>query len=84
MKTNNEKKELLKKHYTLDEICDILGFYDGSNEDVNTDELIDLFNTAQFTNEPSDWNNFEDKILDQAIINGNFEEVIETDCRLPL
>jgi hypothetical protein len=84
MQSNKEKKEILKKHYTLDELCEILGFYDGSNEDVNTDELNDLFANAQFTNEPSDWNKFEDKILDQAIINGNFEESIEKDCRIGL
>jgi F0F1-type ATP synthase beta subunit len=84
MQTNKDKKEILKKHYSLDEICEILGFYDGSNEDVNTDELNDLFSNAQFTNEPSDWDKFEDKILDQAIINGNFEESIEQNCRIGL
>ena len=70
MKTN-EKKEILKKHYSLDEICEILG-------------LNNLFTNAQFTNESSDWDEFEDKILDQAIINGNFEECIEKDCRFGL
>jgi len=84
MQTNKDKKEILKKHYSLDEICEILGFYDGSNEDVNTDELNDLYTTAEFTNESSDWDKFEDKILDQAIINGNFEESIEQNCRIGL
>jgi len=84
MKTDKKKKEILKKYYTLDEICEIIGFYDGSNEDVDTDELNDLYKKAERTNKPSDWDKFEDKILDQAIINGNFEESIEQNCRIGL
>ena len=82
--TDKMKKKILKKHYSLDEICEILGFFDGSNEDVNTDEINDLYNKAEFTNEPSDWDKFEDRIMDEAIINGNFEESIEMDCRIGL
>lgn len=84
MKTDKEKKEILKKHYTLDEICEILGFLDGSNKDVCTDELNSLYANAAYRNGPGDWDVFEDKILDHAIINGNFEEVIEKDCRIAL
>ena len=83
-KTEAEQKAILKKHYTLEEICEIMGFFDGSNEDVNTEELNALYEQAKVTNESSDWDKFEDKILDKAIINGNFEEVIEYDTRFPI
>jgi hypothetical protein len=83
-KTAAEKKLILKKHYTMDEIGEIMGFYDGSNEDVCTDEINDLHAQAERTNEAADWKKFDDKILDAAIINGNFEEVIENDVRYPL
>jgi hypothetical protein len=83
-KTAAEKKAILKKHYTMDEICEIMGFFDGSNETVCTDEFNDLHAQAEFTNEPTDWDKFEDRMLDEAIINGNFEEVIENDVRYPL
>lgn len=84
MKTDAEKKAILLKHYDFDEICEIIGFYDGSNEDVTTDEINDLYNYWKFTNEKVDFEAFQDAILSKAIINGNFEESIEKDCRLAL
>lgn len=84
MKTDKEKKEILLKHYDFDEICEIMGFYDGSNEDVTTDEINDLYNYWKFTNEKVDFEAFQDAILNKAIVNGNFEEVIEKDERFPL
>jgi hypothetical protein len=71
--TTDKKKAILLKHYTFDEICEIMGFYDGSNEDVCTPEI----NTAYETDNLK----FEQLILNEAIINGNFEEVITTDKR---
>lgn len=82
MKTDKEKKEILLKHYDFDEICEIIGFYDGSNEDVTTDEINDLYNYWKFTNEKVDFEAFQNAILNKAIVNGNFEEVIEKDERL--
>jgi myosin heavy subunit len=70
------KIEILLKHYTLDEILDILGYYDGSNPDVANKEMQEL--------EVNSYTNFVDKIFDEAIINGNFEEVIRDDVRLAL
>jgi hypothetical protein len=80
-KTPQEKKAILLKHYSFDEICEIMGFYDGSNEEVTTDKMNDLYNYWKFTNEKVDFEAFQDAMLDEAIKNGNFEEVIETDVR---
>ena len=74
--TDAEKKVILLKHYDFDEICDIMGFDDESNEDVFTPEMVLLEHTNPSL--------FEEKMLDSAIINGNFEEVIELDLRMPI
>lgn len=83
-KTAAEKKEILKKHYAMDEICEIMGFFDGSNETVCTEEFEKLYAHAEATNKAEDWKKFDERMLDEAIINGNFEEVIENDVRYPL
>jgi len=75
-RTPAEKKVILLKHYGFDEICEIMGFDDESNEDVCTPEMKMLEKTNPSL--------FEEKMLDAAIINGNFEEVIEYDVRLPI
>jgi hypothetical protein len=75
-KTPEEKKALLLSHYSFDEICEILGYYDGSNEDVATEEMYKL--------EETDYPLFVSKMMDEAIINGNFEETIEKDVRIGL
>ena len=76
MKTNEEKKAILLKHYDINEICEIMGYWDGSNEDVSTPEMEEL--------EKTNFDLFEQKMLDHAIINGNFEECIEKDYRFSL
>lgn len=76
MKSIEQKKQILLKHYSFDEICEIMGFDDESNEDVFTPEMVEL--------ESSNPKLFYNKMLDAAIINGNFEEVIEHDARLPI
>ena len=77
MKTPKEKKAILLKHYAIEEICEIMGYYDGSNSDgLPMDKLEEL--------EETDFNAFEDLMLNHAIINGNFEEVIEFDARLAI
>lgn len=75
-RTPQEKKAILLKHYTFDEICDIMGYDDESNENVVTDEIKEL--------EQIDFNKFQDIILNEAIINGNFEEVIWYDDRFSI
>ena len=70
-----EKKDLLLKLYGFDEICEIMGVGDGSNEDVCTPAILSL---------DEDSKEFEDAILDLAIINGNFEESLELQARLGL
>ena len=80
-KTPEEKKAILLKHYDFDEICEIMGFYDGSNEDVCTEEIDALHKQSEATGKKEDFEAFQEAILNKAIINGNFEEVIETDTR---
>ncbi|HUU88968.1 MAG TPA: hypothetical protein VMX17_14630 [Candidatus Glassbacteria bacterium] len=75
-KTLEEKKHILLKHYAFEEICEILGYYDGSNETVATPEMEKL--------EAEDYPAFHQKILEEASKNGNFEECIEHDCRFAL
>jgi hypothetical protein len=70
------KINILLRHYSFDEICEIMGYDDESNETVATDEMKEL--------EKSNYQEFVTKMLEAAIINGNFEEVIENDVRLPI
>jgi hypothetical protein len=75
--TPKQKKAILLKHYTIDEICEIMGYYD----DSNADELpMEKLEELQLTNLKA----FEDLMLDHAIINGNFEDVIKDDMRIAL
>jgi hypothetical protein len=74
--SNSDKIKILLKHYFFHEICDIMGYNDESNETVATDEMRRL--------EKEDYPLFFSKMMEAAIINGNFEEVIENDARLPI
>ena len=68
-KSGNLNKEILSEHYPLDEICEMIGYYDGSNSDsLPMERLLQL--------ELTDYKAFEDLILDHAIVNGNFEDVL--------
>jgi cobalamin biosynthesis Co2+ chelatase CbiK len=67
------KKQRVRKLYTLDEICEILGYYDESNSDLDYDLLGKM-----------DDDKFEKVIIEKAIINGNFEEAIRTNRRVAL
>jgi hypothetical protein len=72
--TNEQKKAILRSHYTISEIEEIIGYSDGSNSDcLPMDRLREL--------EETDFDAFEELLLDHAVINGNFEEVIGTDQR---
>ena len=75
-KTLEEKKHILLKHYAFEEICEIMGYYDGSNKDVSNPEMEKL--------ESEDFPTFHKLMLEKASVNGNFEEVIEHDCRFAL
>jgi len=74
--SNEEKKNRVRKLYSLDEMCEILGYYDQSNTDLNFQTLEYL----ERTNEKA----FELMIVDEAIKNGNFEESIENNKRFEL
>lgn len=74
--TLEEKKTRVRKLYTLDEMCEILGYYDHSNPDLDYLTLEHL--------EENNLNAFELMIIDQAIKNGNFEEAINEDARFEL
>ena len=75
-KTLEEKKHILLKHYAFEEICEIMGYYDGSNEDVSNPEMERL--------ETEDFPKFHALMLEKASVNGNFEECIEHDHRFAL
>lgn len=69
-----EKKQILLNHYDFGEICEIVGYLDYSNPDL--DWLDGL--------EESDYGKFEKEIMNYAITNGNFEEVIKTNKRIAI
>jgi hypothetical protein len=71
-----EKKKRVKALYTLDEMCEILGYFDESNPDLDYPTLK--------LNEQFSPNTFEEMIVEKAIENGNFEEAIETNVRFSL
>ena len=75
-RTDAEKKAILLKHYDMSEIEEIMGFHDGSNEDVCTPEFEEAYK--------HDYERFKELMLAEAINNGNFEEVIWYDARLAL
>jgi hypothetical protein len=83
-KTKERKKEILLELYDFEEILDILGFNDGSNEDVKTDKINELFDTWALLEKESDFKLFKDAIMEVAIVNGNFEEVLKKEYRLAL
>jgi hypothetical protein len=70
------KMNLLLRHYTFGEICEIMGYDDDSNETVATDEMKKL--------EENNYPEFVNKMMEAAIINGNFESVILHNRRLPI
>lgn len=75
-KTEAEKKAILIKHYSIEEIAEILGFFDGSNDDVDTQVNNDLYE--------HDAEGFKNAMLEAAIKNGCFDEAISLDVRVAL
>lgn len=74
--SNKEKKRRVKALYTLDELCEILGYYDQSNPDLDFSILNHL--------KENNMDAFELMIVDYAIKNGNFEETINDNVRVAL
>ncbi len=74
--THEIKRERLLRLYTMEEICEIIGWNDESNPDVANPEMEEL--------QDKDYTAWERKIQDIAIINGNFEESIEKNERFGL
>ncbi len=72
--------EILKRHYSLDEVCDILGFFDESNPGFEKIGGFAKLNKMYH----HDSQKFADIMFEMAIGNGNFEEVIKYDARLPI
>lgn len=70
------KINILLKHYTFNEICDIIGYADASNKEVATPEMKRL--------EAENYPEFVAKILNLAVINEHFKKVIAQNLRLPL
>ena len=81
--TEQEKVDRLKGLlYTLDEILEILGYYDGSLEDESVEDIDKLLELHEHEG------NFEEAYYHiakkYAICNGNFEEAIARNAYLPL
>lgn len=74
--TKEQKVERLKKLFTLEEICAILGHYEG----IATDEEIEKLEMLERDN-PSE---FERLMYEEAADNGNFEECIDYEAKLPI
>jgi len=74
--TEEEKRVRVRGLYTLDEMCEILGYYDRSNTDLDFKVLEHL--------ELTDFDMFELMIVNEAIQNGNFEESINDNKRFAL
>ena len=73
-RTDAQKIKIMERLFTFDEVLEILGWYDDSNETICTPEMTEL----EENNHPE----FYKKIMAEAIINGNFEESIEYNDRL--
>jgi hypothetical protein len=73
-RTDAQKIKIMENLFTFDEVLEILGWYDDSNESICTPEMADL--------EENNYPEFYKKIMAEAIINGNFEESIEYNDRL--
>ena len=74
--TEDQKRLRVLELYTIDEICEILGYYDHSNTDLDFETLENL--------ELTDIVMFELMIVNEAINNGNFEEAINNNERFAL
>lgn len=70
------KMNLLLRHYTFGEICEIMGYSDESNETVANEEMNKL--------EENNYPEFVNKMMEAAIINGNFESTILHNKRFPI
>lgn len=73
-----EKKKLLLELYTFEEILDIMGFYGGVGStawDEKTQLKLESIETTDVLQ-------FESIVMDEAIVNGNFEEVLKCGKRL--
>lgn len=79
-KTAEQKKELIVKLYTLDEILEIMGYYEGVGSTA-WDEKIQVELEEL---EDTDFNKFTDIVLSHAIINGNFEEALQYGKKLSI
>jgi hypothetical protein len=71
--TKEKKIKTLITLYDFEEILEIIGYQDESNPDLDYEGLDKLYDKSE--------SEFESKILDYAIENGNFEESIKTGIR---
>jgi len=65
----NAKVAVLLHFHSFEDICETMGYYDKSNPEVCSKEMQTL--------EKTDFEKFKEKMLDEAIKNGNFEELLK-------
>lgn len=75
-----QKVERVKNLYDINDICDVLGYGGGWSESAfSKDDYNDLENL-----EVSNPEEFCDRMYREAAINGNFEEAIKLNVKLPI
>lgn len=76
--TKEQKVERLKKLFTVEEICVILGYFESgmcsTDEEFEKLEMLERDNPAEF----------ERLMYEEAAENGNFEECIDYEAKLPI
>jgi hypothetical protein len=60
----NKRKKLINKKYPIEEVAEILGYYDGSNPDIDEEITADE-GTLEWI----------EQVLNMAATNGNFEHL---------
>ena len=74
-----EQHEILLKNYSVEDMAEILGFYEGVGSSVFTIKAH-----LELEKLDTDSDQFKQAILAEARLNGNFEEVIKYGVYLPI
>lgn len=88
--TATDKKKLLLELYTFDEILEIMGYYDGQGSTAWGDDMQARLEALEIADNTKTLEKFSDSfseefidiVMGEAIINGNFEEVLTLGKRL--
>lgn len=78
--SDDEKLRRVKNLYTPDEVAEVLGYYEGYSSSAFTQKEYEKLEDLEHTNTEE----FENLLYLEAITNGNFEESIRLNLRLPI